>query len=221
MHLRRAFALVVASSVGVISGCAGGGAPEIVVVTSTQWVDPDSSEVVESAEVAEPGGDTEAPADAEAPADTAENLPVVVDSNGDLLVTGNVEAWSTEQARKGRPTPSDEDPNNVYYVLVFDSPVNITANKAGSQVAQESPFARLGSVQHWDFGTSDNTNGWDEYVGKRVWLRVSPNHFSYSSDASLPFGSQLMLDDNAEVGIEVLNYPPPLNNHTPDRTVGP
>ena len=188
--------------------------PEPVVVTSTQWVDPDSGAVVESAEVAEPGGE------AEAPADTAEDAPVVVDSNGDLLVTGNVEAWSTEQARKGRPAPNDEDPDNVYYVLVFDSPVNITANKAGSQVAQESPFARLGSVQHWDFGTSDNTNGWDEYVGKRVWLRVSPNHFSYSSDASLPFGSQLMLDDNAEVGIEVLNYPP-LNNRTPDRTVGP
>ena len=199
MHLRRAFALVVASSVGVVSGCAGGGAPEIVVVTSTQWVDPDSSEVVESAEVAEPGGDTEAPAD------TAENLPVVVDSNGDLLVTGNVEAWSTEQARKGRPTPSDEDPNNVYYVLVFDSPVNITANKAGSQVAQESPFARLGSVQHWDFGTSDHTNGWDQYVGKRVRLRGPPNQFSYRSDASLPIGSQLMLNNNAEMGIEVLN----------------
>ena len=176
--------------------------PEPVVVTSTQWVDPDSGAVVESAEVAEPGGE------AEAPADTAEDAPVVVDSNGDLLVTGNVEAWSTEQARKGHPTPSDEDPNNVYYVLVFDSPVNITANKAGSQVAQESPFARLGSVEHRDFGTSDNTNGWDEYVGKRGWLRGSPNHFSYSSDASLLFGSQLMLDDNAEVGIEVLNYPP-------------
>ena len=203
MRFRRAFALVVAGSVGVVSGCAGGGERETVVVTSTQWVDPDSGSVVESAE-AESGG--EAPAEeAAAPTDTAENAPVVVDSNGDLLVTGNVEAWSTEQARKGRPAPNDEGPDNVYYVLVFDSPANITAIKAGSQVAQESPFAQLGSVQHWDFGTSDNTNGWDEYVGKRVRLRVPPNHFSYRSDMSLPFGSQLMLNDNAEVGIEVLN----------------
>jgi len=212
MRFRRALALVVASSVGVVSGCAGGGEPETVVVTSTQWVDPDSSEVVESAEVAESGEEAggeavaEAPAEeAAVPADTAEDAPVVVDSNGDLLVTGNVEAWSTEQARKGRPAPANEDPDNVYYVLVFDSPANITATKAGSQVAQESPFARLGSVQHWDFGTSDHTNGWDEYIGKRVRLRVPPNHFSYSSDTSLPFGSQLMLNDNAEVGIEVLN----------------
>ena len=212
MRFRRALALVVVGSVGVVSGCAGGGEPETVVVTSTQWVDPDSGEVVESAEVAESGGEAggeavaEAPAEeAAAPADTAEDAPVVVDSNGDLLVTGNVEAWSTEQARKGRPAPNNEDPDNVYYVLVFDSPVNITAIKAGSQVAQESPFARLGSVQHWDFGTSDNTNGWDEYVGKRVRLRVPPNHFSYRSDMSLPIGSQLMLNDNAEVGIEVLN----------------
>ena len=212
MRFRRAFALVAAGSVGVVSGCAGGGEPETVVVTSTQWVDPDSGEVVESAEAEEPGGEAAAEAEAEAPAeeaaapaDTAEDAPVVVDSNGDLLVTGNVEAWSTEQARKGRPAPNNEDPDNVYYVLVFDSPANITAIKAGSQVAQESPFARLGSVQHWDFGTSDNTNGWDEYVGKRVRLRVPPNHFSYRSDMSLPIGSQLMLNDNAEVGIEVLN----------------
>ncbi|GAA3512651.1 hypothetical protein NUW87_04435 [Corynebacterium pilbarense] len=212
MGFRRAFALVVASSVGVVSGCAGGGEPETVVVTSTQWVDPDSGEVVEpeagedSAPVEASEAAPEAPAEEDAPADSpAEDAPVVVDSNGDLLVTGNVDAWSTEQARKGRPAPNNEDPDNVYYVLVFDSPVNITAIKAGSQVAQESPFAQLGSVQHWDFGTSDHTNGWDEYVGKRVRLRVPPNQFSYRSDASLPFGSQLMLNDNAEVGIEVLN----------------
>ena len=212
MRFRRALALVVVGSVGVVSGCAGGGEPETVVVTSTQWVDPDSGAVVESAEVAEsgeePGGEAvaEAPAEeAAAPADTAEDAPVVVDSNGDLFVTGNVEGWSTDQARKGRPTPAGESPDDVYYVLVFDSPVNITAIKAGSQVAQESPFARLGSLRYNKYGTFDNSNGWDEYVGKRVRLRVAPNHFSYSSDISLPFGSQLMLNDNAEVGIEVLN----------------
>ncbi len=196
---------VVAGPVGVVSGCARGGTPETVVVTSTQWVDPDSGAVVEPAE-ADGAAEPEAPADeSAAPTDTTEDAPVVVDSNGDLLVTGNVEVWSTEQARKGRPAPANEDTDNVYYVLVFDSPVNITAIKAGSQVAQESPFARLGSVQHWDLGTSDHINGWDEYVGKRVRLRVPPNHFSYSSDMSLPFGSQLMLNDNAEVSIEVLN----------------
>ena len=212
MRFRRAFALVVAGSVGVVSGCAGGGEPETVVVTSTQWVDPDSGAVVESAEVAEsgeePGGEAvaEAPAEeAAAPADTAEDAPVVVDSNGDLFVTGNVEGWSTDQARKGRPTPAGESPDDVYYVLVFDSPVNVTAIKAGSQVAQESPFARLGSLRYNKYGTFDNSNGWDEYVGKRVRLRVAPNHFSYSSDISLPFGSQLMLNNNAEVGIKVLN----------------
>ncbi|MDN8604631.1 hypothetical protein Q0N48_01185 [Corynebacterium ureicelerivorans] len=211
MRFRRVFALVVTGSVGMVSGCAGGGERETVVVTSTQWVDPDSGVVVESAEAeetAESGGDAaeaEAESEAEAPAGTEEDAPVVVDSNGDLLVTGNVEGWSTDQARKGRPTPAGESPDDVYYVLVFDSPVNITAIKAGSQVAQESPFARLGSLRYNKYGTFDNSNGWDEYVGKRVRLRVAPNHFSYSSDFSLPFGSQLMLNDNAEVGIEVLN----------------
>ena len=210
MRIRRALALVVVGSVGVISGCAGGGERETVVVTSTQWVDPDSGSVVESGEDSAPVETSEAapeaPAEEEAPADSpAEDAPVVVDSNGDLLVTGNVEGWSTDQARKGRPTPAGESPDDVYYVLVFDSPVNITAMKAGSQVAQESPFARLGSLRYNKYGTFDNSNGWDEYVGKRVRLRVAPNNFSYSSDFSLPFGSQLMLNDNAEVGIEVLN----------------
>ena len=164
------------------------------------------AEVAESAEAESAEAEAEAPAEeASAPADTAEDAPVVVDSNGGLLVTGNVEGWSTEQARKGRPAPANEDPDNAYYVLVFDSPVNITANKAGSQVAQESPFARLGSLRYWDFGTSDNTNGWDEYLRKRVRLQVPPEQFSYSSDMSLPFGSQLMLNDNAEADIEVLN----------------
>ena len=85
------FALVVTGSVGMVSGCAGGGSQETVMVASTQWVDPDSGSVVKSAEVAE-----------------AEDAPVVVDSNGDLFVTGNVEGWSTEQARNGRPAPADE-----------------------------------------------------------------------------------------------------------------
>ena len=165
----------------------------------------DSGSVVKSAEVAEAGGvgESEAPADeSAAPTDTAEDVPVVVDSNGDLLATGNVEAWSTEQARNGRPAPANEDPDNVYYVLVFDSPVSVTANKAGSQVAQESPFARLGSVQYSKYGTIDNTNGWDRYVGKRVRLHVPAGDFGYSSDASLPFGSQLGLSPS---DVEVLH----------------
>lgn len=137
-------------------------------------------------------------------ATAAENGPAVVDANGNAVFTGNVEAWSTEQARNGRPAPNDEDPDNVYYVLVFDSPVSVTANKAGSQVAQESPFARLGSVQYTKYGTIDYTNGWDQYVGKRVRLHVPAGDFGYSSDASLPFGSQLGLSPS---DIEVLNWP--------------
>lgn len=138
----------------------------------------------------------------ETPAGAADGGSAVVAANGDAVFTGNVEAWSTDQARQGRPTPNDENPDNVYYVLVFDSPVSVTANKAGSQVAQESPFARLGSVQYSKYGTIDNTNGWDRYVGKRVRLHVPAGDFGYSSDASLPFGSQLGLSPR---DVEVLN----------------
>lgn len=142
--------------------------------------------------------------DSAAPAGHEE--PVVTGANSDVILTGNVEAWSTEKARQGRPTPNGEDPGNIYYVLVFDSPVSITANKAGSQVAQESPFARLGSVQYTKYGTSDSASGWDRYVGNRVRLHVPARSFWYSSDASLPFGSQLgFTTDDGEVDIEVIN----------------
>ena len=49
----------------MVSGCAGGGEPETVVVTSTQWVDPDSGSAV-----AEPdAGETKAEGEAENAAD--------------------------------------------------------------------------------------------------------------------------------------------------------
>ena len=57
MRFRRAFALVAAGSVGVVSGCAGGGEPETVVVTSTQWVDPETGEATDTEEPAAPERD--------------------------------------------------------------------------------------------------------------------------------------------------------------------
>lgn len=117
--------------------------------------------------------------------------PVVVDEHGNAVFTGVVEAWSTEKAAQGRQTPNGEDPRNIYYVLVFDSPVSVAAGKAGSTVTQESPFARLGFVHHSSSGVLDESKGWEEYVGKRVKVWSPLHHYGYSSDASLPFGSQL------------------------------
>ena len=84
MRFRRALALVVVGSVGVVSGCAGGGERETVVVTSTQWVDPDSGSVVESAELAETGG--EAAAEAENAADWRTEYEWVLSHPGDYPV---------------------------------------------------------------------------------------------------------------------------------------
>lgn len=64
MRFRRALALVVVGSVWVVSGCAGGGERETVVVTSTQWVDPDSGAVAEP-----DAGETKAEGEAENAAD--------------------------------------------------------------------------------------------------------------------------------------------------------
>ena len=64
MMLRRVVALGVVGSVGLVSGCAGGGERETVVVTSTQWVDPDSGAVAEP-----DAGETKAEGEAENAAD--------------------------------------------------------------------------------------------------------------------------------------------------------
>lgn len=57
MTLRRAVALCVVGCVSMLAGCAGGDARETVVVTSTQWVDPDSGEAVAQGPDANDEGD--------------------------------------------------------------------------------------------------------------------------------------------------------------------
>lgn len=182
MHLRRAAALACVGSAGLLVGCAGAGAPATVLVTSTQWVA--AEETTSEADQPEPAPSPDADIRYE---------PVTVDERGNAVFTGVVEAWSTEEAAQGRQTPNGEDPRNIYYVLVFDSPISIEANKAGSTVTQESPFAKLGFVHHSSSGVLDESKGWEEYVGKRVEVWSPVNHYGYSSDASLPFGSQLSI----------------------------
>lgn len=81
MRFRRALALVVVGSVGVVSGCAGGGERETVVVTSTQWVDPDSGSVVEP-----DAGETKAEGEAENAADWRTEYEWILSHPGDYPV---------------------------------------------------------------------------------------------------------------------------------------
>lgn len=193
MRLRRAVVVSTAGFALPISACAGGGEPATVFVTSTQWVAAET-EQAEQGEQAEP--EVAEDAEALAPSSRADSgyEPVTLDEQGNARFTGIVEAWPTEKAAQGRETPAGEDPRNIYYVLVFDSPVSVAANKAGSTVTQESPFARLGFVHHSSSGVLDQSKGWEEYVGKRVEVWSPLNRYGYSSDLSLPFGSQLWID---------------------------
>lgn len=190
MRLRRAVMSFSAALVMPLAACAGSGEPETVFVTSTTWV---AAELDDAEEPADPETlDTNEPAATSLAESRYE--PVTVDEHGNAKFTGVVEAWSTERSAQGRQTPNGEDPRNIYYVLVFDSPVSVVANKAGSTVTQESPFARLGSVYHSPSGVLDQSKGWEEYVGKRVEVWSPLHHYGYSSDASLPFGSQLGIE---------------------------
>lgn len=187
MRLRRAIVSSCAALVMPLAGCAGSGEPETVFVTSTTWV---------AAEAEDDEDNVAEATDEPAPSSSRDSgyEPVTVDEHGNATFTGVVEAWSTERAAQGRQTPNGEDPRNIYYVLVFDSPVSVVANKAGSTVTQESPFARLGYVHHSSSGVLDQSKGWEQYVGKRVEVWSPLHHYGYSSDASLPFGSQLGIE---------------------------
>lgn len=81
MRFRRALALVVVGSVWVVSGCAGGGERETVVVTSTQWVDPDSGAVAET-----DAGETKAEGEAENAADWRTEYEWILSHPGDYPV---------------------------------------------------------------------------------------------------------------------------------------
>lgn len=81
MRFRRALALVVVGSVGVVSGCAGGGERETVVVTSTQWVEPDSGSVAEP-----DAGETKAEGEAENAADWRTEYEWILSHPGDYPV---------------------------------------------------------------------------------------------------------------------------------------
>ena len=81
MMLRRVVALGVVGSVGLVSGCAGGGERETVVVTSTQWVEPDSGSVAEP-----DAGETKAEGEAENVADWRTEYEWVLSHPGDYPV---------------------------------------------------------------------------------------------------------------------------------------
>ena len=81
MMLRRVVALGVVGSVGLVSGCAGGGERETVVVTSTQWVDPDSGAVAEP-----DAGETKAEGEAENAADWRTEYEWILSHPGDYPV---------------------------------------------------------------------------------------------------------------------------------------
>ena len=121
------------------------------------------------------------------PEDAAKSdKPEASESNGDDFVfTGVVRAWSTTEALRGAPTPNRDDPNNIYYVLVFDEPLEITAFKPGSDYTQVNEFISLGEKDPYN----DDSAEWEPYVGKRVKLTVPRKQAHYSSDTSIPLGA--------------------------------
>lgn len=98
---------------------------------------------------------------------------------------GTVEKQSTEEVLNGLqpPNPSVDLPTNRYYILVLDSPVEVTLNKAGDpDYSQMNERVSLGAVTT----SEDDSARWDPYVGKRIRLIAAKDDLSYPSDTSLP-----------------------------------
>lgn len=117
-------------------------------------------------------------------------------ASGDTVtLNGVIRAWSTEEALQGQPAPNPEDPNNVYYVIIFDKPVEITGMKAGSDYTQVNDFGVVGKKER----QRDDSAEWEPYVGKRVTLTVPTKTFMYPSDTSLPLGGLMLKPSKVEV----------------------
>ena len=109
MMLRRALALVAASSVAFVSACAGGDSRETVVETSVKWVNPDGSEIEgEDGPDGEKGSSTSNWRELyakvlDAPGEQNFDVPLATDGELDFTLNGNYNYALVEANGGGNP----------------------------------------------------------------------------------------------------------------------
>lgn len=126
------------------------------------------------------------------------------EASGLDVYEGTVVSMSTAEVLDGRPAPNNDNPNNEYIVLLFDSPQDVTAQRLGGESdTEQKALLALGDKEITPYGTSDETGPWLDYVGKRVRLKVDPTTMYFPSDASLPLGAP-RVGEHTAYSIEVL-----------------
>lgn len=150
---------------------------EPVTVTEYHW---DGETYLDAPDAPDAAADADA-----APAEPEpEPAPEVELAPGEVAFTGTVERWTMEQALRGNPVPNNDDPNDIYYVIIFDEPQEITARKAPDLHTEINDFGALGEKTKYN----DDSAQWDPLVGKRVRITVQESYLGYQSDTSLPLG---------------------------------
>lgn len=160
----------------VLSGCAGVGTRETVHVTSTQWVDPDTGEVVENAEPMAAGG-------------AVSEVAVSGAQDGQVEFTGTVARYTGAELAPSGQMPNGEDPSSVYFVLDLDSPQMVYGRTAPGYKTEEVKRFKLGKNEIGASGhASQDGLEWEQYVGKRVKILVDEGDVNFPTDTSMPLG---------------------------------
>lgn len=186
MNRRLAMALVLPL---VLSGCAGVGTRETVHVTSTQWVDPDTGEVVENAEPMAAGGDSSALAGGGVSEVAVSEVAVSGAQDGQVEFTGTVARYTGAELAPSGQMPNGEDPSSVYFVLDLDSPRMVYGRTAPGYKTEEVKRFKLGKNEIGASGhASQDGLEWEQYVGKRVKILVDEGDVNFPTDTSMPLG---------------------------------
>lgn len=138
-----------------------------------EWFDTEDSSGLESL----PGYDSSTLSISEPVEST--KAPVVDDADAQKL-TGVVYKKTAEELMEGVPTPNGESLDLIFYTLVLDSPTTVTGRRA-------APDPGTAFVD--EIALSDHTGfDWSPYVGERITVSTTTEHFWFPSDTSLPLG---------------------------------
>ncbi|PAT10781.1 hypothetical protein CKJ80_05270 [Corynebacterium hadale] len=127
---------------------------------------------------------------------------------GEGEFVGTVEELTIEEAlaQAGADDPSAPESGSKYWVLHFDGPQDISANKGGSRgpVTQTTEYMRLGYSEITSYGNHEAGTEWAQYVGKRVKVSLDPSTLSWPSDVSYPLGSLRFTSEGADYEVTEL-----------------
>lgn len=104
--------------------------------------------------------------------------------------SGMVTMQTADELMKGEPTPNGEPATDLHLVLVLDSPIEITARKAGSA----SQTSTISEVSLGQYIPTNGDNEWLNFLNTNVEITANADQVWFPTDTGLPLG-MLRLQD--------------------------